>query len=99
MHPQLLDKGYVLDAHEEYLQNDVCRLTRLQLIVGEQLLMCLVFSQKKCDEIVVELEILDPVFNVQLYVLIHLGTRDHILDYVMPVREDPLSCERVEVFL
>ena len=99
MHPQLLDKGYVFDAHEEYLQNDVCRLTRLQLIVGEQLLMCLVFSQKKCDEIVVELEILDPVFNVQLNVLIHLGTRDHILNYVMPVREDPLSCQRVKVFL
>jgi hypothetical protein len=36
---------------------------------------------------------------VQLNVLIHLGTRDHILDYVMPVREHTLSCERVEVFL
>lgn len=44
MHPQLLDKCYVLDAHEEYLQNDVCRLTRLKLVVGEQLLMSLVFS-------------------------------------------------------
>ena len=44
MHPQLLDKGYVLDAHQEYLQNDVRRLTRLQLVIGEQLLMSLVFS-------------------------------------------------------
>jgi len=44
MHPQLLDKGYVLDAHQEYLQNDVRCLTRLKLVVGEQLLMSLVFS-------------------------------------------------------
>jgi hypothetical protein len=29
---------------------------------------------------------------MQLNVLIHLGPRDHVLDYVMPVREDPLSC-------
>jgi hypothetical protein len=36
---------------------------------------------------------------VQLNVLINLGPRDHILDNVMPVREDTLSCKRVKVFL
>lgn len=36
---------------------------------------------------------------MQLNVLINFRTRDHILDYVMPVGEDPLSCKRVKVFL
>lgn len=44
MHPQLLDESDVLDASEEDLQNDVGSLTRLQLVVGEQFFMCLVFS-------------------------------------------------------